>query len=199
MSQQRKTNKIEICHYQVPKKTQSVSGDSFITKQTKDYFLCGMADGLGSGELASKASKKVTSIIEENHHNDVQALMEKCNRALKMERGAAVAIFKVYFESNEFVYSCVGNISFFLYSPIGKLTYPLPVMGYLSGKPQTFHTQRFPYQKDSVFVCYTDGLKLKSIKSLLHHANGVEEIEAKLKAYEKGRDDDLTFVAGYLR
>ncbi len=192
------SERIEACGYQIPKKNREISGDCYYIKETKDYFLCGMADGLGSGEAAHEASSAVVHIMKENHIDDVHTLMRKCNEVLKKKRGAAVAILKVDYQSEEFVYSCVGNISFFLYTPFDKLIYPLPVMGYLSGKPQHFYTQRFPYQKNSIFLFHTDGLRLPSVKSLLKNIPKVNELVLTLKRYEEHRNDDFTFVAGIL-
>jgi phosphoserine phosphatase RsbX len=192
------SERINVYGYQVSKKNQDVCGDLYFWIETKDYFLCALSDGLGSGEAANKASSAVINVIEQSHDDDVQTLMGKCNHALKFTRGAAVAIMKVYFESKEFVYSCVGNVNFYLYYPSDKVIYPLPVMGYLSGKPQLFNTQRYSYIPNSKFLFHSDGVKPRSIKSLLRTSVNLNELVMRVRQNEDLRTDDFTFVAGVL-
>ena len=136
--------------------------------------------------------------VEEHHHEDVDTLMRYCNNVLVQKRGAAVSIFKVFFETREFIYSCVGNIRFFLYSPNGKLTYPLPVTGYLSGKPQVFHTQRFVFESESKFLIYSDGFDIHGAKSLLKSYRSVAAIAEQIKSEYDNSLDDATFIVGSL-
>ncbi|WP_078543044.1 PP2C family serine/threonine-protein phosphatase [Litchfieldia alkalitelluris] len=192
------TEKIQVSGYQVPKKNQAVCGDQYFYTHTQDYFVCAMADGLGSGEAAFEASSAVVNVVKSYHSEDVHSIIQRCNLALKSKRGAAVAIFKIYFKSQELVYSCVGNINFYLYSPSSKLIYPLPVMGYLSGKPQVFNTQRFSYQSNSTFLFHSDGVKLRAIKGLLSTVESLEEMHIRLREYEDNRDDDFTFIGGFI-
>ncbi|UQD50859.1 phosphoserine phosphatase [Bacillus methanolicus] len=190
--------KIELIVHQSSKQGRTECGDSYYFTATDDYFVCVLADGLGSGPYASEASDAVVSVVEQNHHKDVETLMKECNHSLMQKRGAAVAIFKVYFKTMEFEYSCVGNIRFFLYSPSGKLTYPLPVTGYLSGRPQVFQTQRFFYEPNSKFLVYSDGLNLQGTKTLLKGYLPVESIANEILTKHITTSDDTTFIVGSL-
>ncbi|PLR95570.1 PP2C family serine/threonine-protein phosphatase [Bacillus sp. T33-2] len=191
-------DKLELYAHQTTKEGKLECGDSYYYTATDDYFVCVLADGLGSGRYAHEASAAVVSVVEQHHHEDVDTLMKYCNNILVQKRGAAVSILKVYFHSREFVYSCVGNIRFFLYSPNGKLTYPLPVTGYLSGKPQIFHTQRFVYEPSSKFLIYSDGFDIHGAKSLLKGYLSVESIANEIKREYKNTMDDATFIIGSL-
>lgn len=191
-------DKIELFAYQTIKEGKLECGDSYYYTATDDYFVCVVADGLGSGQYAREASAAVVGVVEEHHHEDVDTLMRFCNNILVQKRGAAVSIFKVFFETREFVYSCVGNIRFFLYSPNGKLTYPLPVTGYLSGKPQVFHTQRFVFEPESKFLIYSDGFDIHGAKTLLKGYRSVAAIAEQIKSDYKNSMDDATFIVGSL-
>lgn len=191
-------DKIELYAFQTIKEGRVECGDSYYYTATDDYFVCVVADGLGSGQYAHEASAAVVKVVEEHHHEDVDSLMRYCNNILVQKRGAAVSIFKVYFETREFDYSCVGNIRFFLYSPNGKLTYPLPVTGYLSGKPQIFHTQRFIFEADSKFLIYSDGFDIHGAKSLLKGYRSIAAIAEQIKSEYANSMDDATFIVGSL-
>lgn len=189
---------IEVFAYQIAKQGKICNGDSYFILATEEYFVCALADGLGSGERANESSTAVMAVVKENHQDDVQALMKKCNTVLKDKRGAAVAVLKVFFRTLEFEYSCVGNIRFMLYAPSGKMTFPLPVSGYLSGKPQVFRSQRYSYEKNSMFIIHSDGLNLRAAKSFLRDAPSVECLMNQLKRDEGERTDDVTYIIGKL-
>lgn len=189
---------VEIYSYQRAKEGNEFCGDSYFYTYTDRYFICVLADGLGSGEKAFDSSTAVVAIVEQYHDEDVESIMRRCNQVLAEKRGAAVAIFKVYFSKKEFVYSCVGNIRFFLYSSSGNLTYPLPVTGYLSGKPQNFRTQVYPYEQDSKFLIYSDGFHFNGLKSILSTAKPLRSIAEDIKRKPLSTTDDATFIVGSL-
>lgn len=191
-------NKLELFVHQTTKAGNEECGDSYFYKATDEYFICVIADGLGSGKYANEASTAVVSVVEQYHHENLDSLMSRCNEVLYQKRGAAVSVLKVFFNRKEFVYSGVGNIRFFLYSPQGKLTYPLPVTGYLSGKPQVFHTQCFAYEPESKFLIYSDGYDIQGAKSLLGGYRSTEAIANEIKRNHIDGMDDATFILGSL-
>ncbi|RIW32755.1 phosphoserine phosphatase [Bacillus salacetis] len=191
-------DQIEVYAKQVAKGKNPYCGDSFFFTSTDDYFICILADGLGSGEFAYESSNAVVELVEKHHHEDVSTLIDYCNQELMHKRGAAVAIMKAYYGSNEFEYSCVGNIRFYLYSSGGKMTYPLPVTGYLSGRPQKYRTQRFTYEPQSKFLLHSDGLNITNIKSLLQNSNSLRKINDEISLRLADPTDDTTFIVGSL-
>lgn len=188
---------LEVLAYQKVKLGKSLCGDAYFFTAADEYFICVLADGLGSGEYANEASTAVTEVVKQHHELSIDALMELCNKALIRKRGAAVAIFKINFRTRQFTYSCVGNIRFFLYSKAGKLTYPLPVTGYLSGRPQAFQTRSFQYEQHSRFLIYSDGLNISGVKRVLQTSIPLDQVFKEVKGYVNN-DDDATFILGSL-
>jgi negative regulator of sigma-B (phosphoserine phosphatase) len=184
--------------YQIQKEGNLCNGDSFFMKATEDYFICAVADGLGSGLYAHASSQAIRAVVEQHHHQEVEELMDDCNQVLKAKRGATVSILKVNFLCKEVTYSSVGNIQFVIYVPSGLSIYPIPVPGYLSGRPQTYRIETFPYEKDSKLIIHTDGLHIPSIKKVLTRFQSIEEISNHLEKYTKTRNDDTTYVVGQL-
>ena len=191
-------SKVQVIASQSPKKGKVLCGDDYFFEVTDEYFICVIADGLGSGEFAHESSRAVTNVVREFQDEEVEEIMERCNQALQRKRGAAVAIFKVDFTKKEFQYSCVGNIRFYFYPPNGKMIYPLPVTGYLSGRKQRFHTQRFTYIPASKFFIHSDGFEMKGTKSFLRNAGSLEETAKKLEGQNSALNDDITFIFGSL-
>jgi phosphoserine phosphatase RsbX len=189
---------IEAMAYQVQKEGNRFNGDSFYMKATDEYFICSVADGLGSGLHAHASSQAIREVVDQHQHEDVEVLMELCNRALKMKRGATCSILKADFSRKEITYCSVGNIQFVFYIPSGLYIYPIPVSGFLSGKPQTYRIETFPYEKDSKFMIHTDGLHIPSIKQELTRFQSLEAISNHLKKYTLSGKDDATFMVGQL-
>ncbi|MGE7604904.1 PP2C family serine/threonine-protein phosphatase [Peribacillus sp. NPDC097675] len=190
---------IEVLVSQSSKNNMVFCGDDYFFLHVKEYFVCVLADGLGSGEHAYESSHAVIEQVKQHHHLDVESLMEICNQVLIAKRGAAVSIMKIYYEEKEFVYSSVGNIRFFLYNPSDdKLVYPLPVTGYLSGRKQKYRTQRFKYEPNAKFIFHSDGLELKGAKSFLKRQVPLENNARCILESSPQTADDTTFILGSL-
>ncbi|PSL28852.1 negative regulator of sigma-B (phosphoserine phosphatase) [Planomicrobium soli] len=189
---------IEAFIYNEAKKGNYESGDSYHTVLTDEYFICSIADGLGSGPVARESSQVIPQILKEYHHETIDQLMMRFNELMVQKRGAAVAIFKVHFKNKTLEYSCVGNIRFYLYRKgTGEMIYPLPVMGYLSGRPQTLRTQLYTYVENDLFLIHSDGVDLRNPKSMMRQAGIPERLYYDiLGTIQTG--DDATFIAGSL-
>lgn len=189
-------NKIDIYAYQSAKKGEDCNGDVYFVKETDEYFLCAVADGLGSGRDANASSEAAISVIKDHHDEDVKSLMERANDALHLKRGAVLAIFKIYYKEQELEYSCVGNIRFMLRTEAGKVTYPMPTMGFLSGRPQQVTVQRFPFEKGTSFLIHSDGLEIYSIKKYLWDVRSIRDTYQSIKEMIQNPKDDITFLIG---
>ncbi|PPA70539.1 PP2C family serine/threonine-protein phosphatase [Jeotgalibacillus proteolyticus] len=189
--------KVRAVAGQYTKMGKSVCGDSYFMFSTEEYFICILADGLGSGTYANEASTAACDVVAMHHEEDVETLMERCNHSLLKKRGAAVAIVKIDLVKKVVQYSCVGNVRFYFYSHSGNLTYPLPVTGYLSGRPQKFKVQRFVYEDGASFLLHSDGLVLTRVRPLLQSHHSLDYISSQLESIVSGTDD-TTFVIGRL-
>lgn len=189
---------VDACIYNEAKEGNYESGDSYFTIITDDYFLCSVADGLGSGPVARESSQVVPGILKEFHHETVDQLMSRFNEKMVQKRGAAVAIFKVYFNEKVFEYSCVGNIRFYLYrKQTDEIIYPLPVLGYLSGRPQKLRTQRYKYMTHDLFLIHSDGVELRNPKAMMRYSGIPERLYTEILSTIK-TGDDATFITGSL-
>ncbi|AEP85401.1 phosphoserine phosphatase RsbX [Bacillus inaquosorum] len=198
MIQVEENEHIQTLVYQLNKEGKSICGDSFFMKADDKELICAVADGLGSGSLANESSAAIKDLVENYANEDVQSIIERCNQAMKNKRGATASILKINFEQRQFTYCSVGNVRFILHSPSGESFYPLPISGYLSGKPQKYKTHTATYEKGSRFIIHTDGLNVPDIRSHLKKGQSVEEISNSLKMYTTSRKDDLTYILGQL-
>lgn len=189
---------VEAYAYNAAKKGNYESGDSYFTVLTDDYFICSVADGLGSGPVARESSQVIPQILKDYHHETIDQLMNRFNGLMMQKRGAAVAIFKVDFKKRTLEYSCVGNIRFYLYRrETDEVIYPLPVMGYLSGRPQKLKTQLYTYLENDLFLIHSDGVDLRNPKAMMRRAGAPKRLyEDILASIQTG--DDATLISGSL-
>ena len=188
---------IEVSTYNVAKKGNWCSGDSYFTYRSKDYFLCAMADGLGSGEKANTASVAAINFIKENHHLDVKTLMSKCNELMWQKRGAVLTIIKLNMDTQEIAYSNIGNISCVFYKPSGELYRPVPSRGYLSGRKQTIRVQNLKFENGMTFILHSDGLNFDPYyHSLFSRMSSPKYLLQELVDIMETSDDDTTIMVG---
>ncbi|WP_246945291.1 PP2C family serine/threonine-protein phosphatase [Bacillus pinisoli] len=198
MIEQINTKQLEVLSYQASKKGKDCCGDSFLVVTKPDYAIISIADGLGSGVQAKESSEIVMNVLDKHHNEDLHSILLKCNDSLRAKRGAAVAIIKIYFSLNEMVYAGIGNIKFTIISPSGKSTYPLPKMGFLSGKPISIQIQRFSYENESVFLMSSDGVGMIASKDLLSYHHSLQSIIDLVRQQNNG-NDDVTVLVGKIK
>lgn len=191
------TEHVEAYVYQEAKYGNPESGDTYFIHEQADYFICAIADGLGNGPIARQSAQIIPKVLSEYHHETIDELLSRCNEHMVHKRGAAVAIVKVNYQHKTIQYSCVGNVRLYILRNRTKMIYPLPVMGYLSGRPQKLKTQQYEYQEGDLFFLHSDGVALKSPKATLKGSSGAYELyQNVLHTIEHG--DDATFIAGSL-
>lgn len=191
------TENVEALIYQQAKIGNFESGDAYFTHSEEDYFIFAIADGLGNGPMAQQSAKIIPDVLAEHHKESIDELLNRCNEHMLQKRGAAVAIVKVDFRAQTIQYSCVGNVRLYIWKVAGKMVYPLPVRGYLSGRPLKLNTQTYTYHPGDLFFLHSDGVELRSPTSLLKNAQSL------LTLYHTVVEtaivnDDATFIAGNL-
>ncbi|WP_342506678.1 PP2C family serine/threonine-protein phosphatase [Sporosarcina sp. FSL K6-2383] len=191
------TEHVEVYVYQAVKRGNRECGDTYFVQAEEDYFICAIADGLGSGPIARQSAQIIPKVLGEFHSETIDELLSRCNEYMVQKRGAAVAIMKIDHNRKTIQYSCVGNVRLYILHNRTKMIYPLPVMGYLSGRPQKLKTQQYDYQAGDIFFLHSDGVTLNSPKAILKDSSGACELSRNvLQSIDDG--DDATFIAGSL-
>ncbi|QAS54601.1 indirect negative regulator of sigma-B activity [Halobacillus litoralis] len=182
--------------FQKSKKGNYYCGDSYFYKETEEAFLCALADGLGSGEMAMESSQAVMDVIEENPVLTIEALVKKCNEVLVGKRGVVLGILRIDFETHTYSYSSIGNIGVITVEPDGKRNRNIPLAGYLSGYSRSLRVTRGNVQSGMVFLMFSDGVNDRRLSSKLTQTKNVRLITEQYKElYGQKRDDDTTLIA----
>ncbi|MYL73045.1 SpoIIE family protein phosphatase [Halobacillus litoralis] len=193
---EKENKRVDLSIFQKAKKGNYYCGDSYFYKETDDAFLCALADGLGSGEMARESSKAVMEVIEEHPDLTLEALIKKCNEVLVGKRGVVLGILRIDFDNRTYSYSSIGNIGVITVDPDGKRNRNIPLAGYLSGYPRKLRISRGTVQKGMIFLMFSDGVNDRRLSSNLTHSKNVEQITQQYKElYGQSRDDDITLIA----
>ncbi|MDN4606318.1 PP2C family serine/threonine-protein phosphatase [Sporosarcina highlanderae] len=185
---------VEAYVYNAAKQGNNESGDMYFLHSEKDYFICAIADGLGNGVVARQSAEVIPKILEQYHHESLDDLMNRCNELMVQKRGAAVAIVRVNYVESTIEYNCIGNVRMYILHGREKMIYPLPVMGFLSGKPQKMNTQKYNYDIGDLFFLHSDGVLLKSPKATMKQSSNALELYNYVKDSATA-GDDATFIA----
>lgn len=189
-----------VSTYQRAKDNNEYNGDSYITIETDDYFVCAIADGLGSGKPAKESADAAIESIKETHGQSVERMLEVANRSLYGKRGVVMSVFKIDFHTWELSFSGIGNICLILYLENGDVIRPITYSGYLSGKPQTFRVERITIERPIFFLMYSDGFKVNlNNKEIFRRMDSPEYAVKFIKHRLVEHHDDVTYVIGKMK
>lgn len=141
-----------------PIKGEDVSGDGWSTKGAGDSALLMVVDGLGHGSLAAEAARTAENIFNQSKSSSLSVILQDIHDALKLTRGAALALVAIELERQVLSFAGVGNIGASIVTPgssRGMVSHHGTV-GHHVSKIQEF---KFPWSAQSILVMHSDGLK----------------------------------------
>jgi anti-sigma regulatory factor (Ser/Thr protein kinase) len=95
----------------LPAPYETECGDTWRIRDDKDGLRVIIADGLGHGPMAAKASLIATDVFMKNEIHPLTEYYPVADRAMRGSRGAAIALAHINSQSNQLTYAGVGNIS----------------------------------------------------------------------------------------
>ena len=135
---------------------EEVAGDAWAFREREDGLTLIVADGLGHGLMAARASAKAISAFRRASESAPAAVLNRVHSELRGTRGAAVAV--AYIDPAEAIrYAGIGNIAGVVLGS-GK-----PVAMVSHNGTAGFHAPRlqefsYPLSKEVLIVMHSDGL-----------------------------------------
>lgn len=178
----------------LPKSGETVSGDSwtYVPVNGRHSFL--IADGLGHGPDAARASKTATRVLEDKPDQQPSETIQACHRALTPTRGAAVAVARI--SSVQGSFAGVGNIACRVESGETRrqLVSHNGTLGHMMRRVQQFD---FPLPVGALLIFHSDGLathwNLADYPGLAgRHPSVIAGVL--YRDHERGRDDVTVLV-----
>ncbi|MFD2923199.1 SpoIIE family protein phosphatase [Halobacillus naozhouensis] len=189
-------NQVAVSVYQKAKKGNYYCGDSYFYKETDDAFICALADGLGSGELAKESSQAVMKVLEDFPDMEIESIIRKCNEVLLGKRGVVLGILRIDLIEQTYSYSSIGNIGIITLAKDGKRNRNIPLSGYLAGYPKRLKVTRGKAEHGMIFLLFSDGVSDRRLSVKNTNTHDIHFIVEQYKElYGQFRDDDTTLIA----
>jgi anti-sigma regulatory factor (Ser/Thr protein kinase) len=136
---------------------EDVCGDAWSTERSGDVVSLIVADGLGHGQHAARASNEALEVFHRHAAHGLPTLLDYVHGGLRATRGAAVAIARYAAGSGRLEFGGIGNIAGAIVSPtnVKRLVSMPGTAGHNARKIQTFD---YPFTSDDLLILHSDGL-----------------------------------------
>jgi anti-sigma regulatory factor (Ser/Thr protein kinase) len=184
----------------VPMTGEEVCGDAWSVDHKADRCIFLVADGLGHGPEAARASRAAVVSFLEQVPNDPVELLRGAHQELRSTRGAAVSIASL--DGAQLHYAGVGNVSAAVVAPDGGIQRLVSMNGTLGHQAPRMQQFNYPFAKGATLVMCSDGLatqwRLDGYPGLLaRHPSLVAGVL--YRDFVRGRDDATVLVAREVR
>lgn len=142
-----------------PKKGQHISGDAYLVMHFERIYLAVLADGLGSGEAAAKASQQAVVAACTHAWADLPDILQQCHLALRKTRGAVMSLLKITLNTGgggQVSYAGVGNIGFS--AQAAHSFQPINANGIVGSRLPKVQVFEGVYTPGDMFALSTDGI-----------------------------------------
>ncbi len=190
--------RLEVGAVNISKPGQDVCGDSWGIERRQAVCTIVVADGLGHGPDARRASATAIRILHQYPELPLLELLERMHLALRSTRGAAIALARIDQGSGIVAFAGTGNIAAQIAGgglPPRHLVSSNGTAGVDIHKPREFS---YPWPRDGVLIMNSDGL---TTSASMEKQPGLASRRASLIAgvlyrdFTRGNDDSTVVVA----
>jgi anti-sigma regulatory factor (Ser/Thr protein kinase) len=141
-----------------PAPGETLCGDNWSGARRGDLVSIMVADGLGHGALAAKASDEAVRIFNSDPFRSPGALLEAAHSPLRTTRGAAMAIAQLNLGSSTLKYVGVGNIAGSLIEK-GESRGLFSHNGTVGLQIRKIQEFDYPWNEKTLLIMHSDGLQ----------------------------------------
>lgn len=134
-----------------------VCGDAWTAESDGKNLTLLVADGLGHGPDAAKASLAAVAVIPVNLNKSPAALMALTHTALHGTRGAAVAISQIDETRSQIKFAGVGNIAVSIFISTGR-RHLISHNGIVGSNLRKVQELAEPWEDGALLIAHSDGL-----------------------------------------
>jgi anti-sigma regulatory factor (Ser/Thr protein kinase) len=136
---------------------ESICGDDWDFFDSPDKFVVSVADGLGHGVEAAKASNPAVSFLRNSNPPDLIPALEQVHKKLRNTRGAAQAICELSPTTGRARFLGVGNISAVICGG-EKDQHLVSMNGTMGHAMRTLQEFSYDWPKHGILIMHSDGL-----------------------------------------
>jgi len=171
-------------------------GDAWLALHWRKGLVMTVADGLGHGPEAAKASVQAVATLQANPDAGPGQILQRSHQAMQGTRGAAVAVACINLESGQLIFAGVGNIAGCIYERLNRkhLLSQNGIVGTNLRKVQEFQQN---WSEEALLVLHSDGI---GTRWDLDHYPGLQSRHPAIIAavlyrdFCRGRDDATVLV-----
>jgi hypothetical protein len=180
---------------------QTVSGDRHLVRAYREGLLVAVVDGLGHGEEAATAAEIAISTLRNHIVEPVIPLFNRCHKALKHTRGAAISLARLSGSLESMTWLGVGNVEGILLRADPKAVPPLESIRLFPGvagfQLPPLHTVVTPMHPGDLLIFFTDGIRRDFLSEPIPRQSPKLIASRICEEHSKGNDDALVLVARY--
>lgn len=179
---------------------QRESGDVSLVLPTANGALAAAVDGVGHGDEAAKAARRVMEILQRNREEHVISLMELCHRLLRGTRGAVMSLATFDERKSMMTWIGVGNVEGVLLSANAALPSETLLLrgGVVGSQLPALQAAVLPVSPRDLLILATDGIR-SGFEDCVVRADSPERIaDCVMRQYGRATDDATVLVARYL-
>ena len=141
----------------VPLRGETANGDAYAMRERADGWTAIVADGLGHGPEAAKASEEALRLFRQHRDRPPAAILSAIHAGLSHTRGGAVSVARYAQDTGILTFTGIGNVQGAVVSgPVTKRTVSLAgTAGHAARRIQEFE---YPMRPDDLFVLCSDGI-----------------------------------------
>lgn len=143
---------------QVPKSGEDVCGDQWGEAVTNGQRTLLLADGLGHGIDAARASSAAVDVLHKHSEYSVTELLGAVHDALRPTRGAAVAIARLNVERQNVAFAGLGNISATLFGVATPPRRMVSTNGTAGVEARHLREFTYPWCPGDTLILHSDGI-----------------------------------------
>lgn len=142
----------------VPKAGETANGDAWGIETGRRGMTLLVADGLGHGPDAARASALAVEVLRRNPEAAAVRMLDAVHAKLRATRGAAVAVIHHERRAASLEFAGVGNISGTILDGTGRrsMVSHNGIVGQNVHKSEEYH---YPWPRDALLVAHSDGLE----------------------------------------
>lgn len=179
-----------------------VSGDLAVVRRLPEGMLVAGIDGLGHGSEAARAARSAAAVVRESPSRDLVRLVQRCHRALRGTRGAAISLAFVSALESRLTWLGVGNVEGRVLSGDPATTRPKGSLALGRGVPghelPAVRAATIAMAPGDVLALATDGVDASFADALELSGSSQTISERILAEHWKPPDDALVIVVRYL-
>ena len=181
---------------------EAVSGDVAVVCLTPEGALVAGIDGLGHGREAARAARRAATVVRESPGQDLVRLVQRCHRALRGTRGAAISLAFISALESRLTWLGVGNVEGRVLSGDPATTRPTGSLALARGVPghelPAVRAATIAMAPGDVFALATDGVDASFADALELSGSSQTISERILAEHWKPPDDALVIVVRFL-